>query len=413
MMLSNLNRLRPLGSGERFFYLYSLVFPVHFCLVAQIEGPIDPVKIRAAFEQVRRRHSVLRICVADDAEMGPAFYGTDNPIEVHAIPIEAGADWRRIVESELSRPFDAAPGPLMRATALWAPDGASIVLTFHHTIVDALSGVRILEDLMRALAGEHLDALPLFPPIEDMIARSASAASTPEGISRTGTPSKAGKGIAQASEKLTTNISTLEWDADETARLIQCCKVNGATVHGAICAAASHHVPVSEDNTIRMHSPIDLSRVAGADSEACGVFIGAGIIEIAGTQRKPLWRDARDIVEHLRTGRSPDAVAGTMQWIASEFPPNVDRNKVKDFFASQPQSSIVVSNLGVLPLAANYGAMALKAVWGPALLTNLPADRQTIGVSTFAGRLSMVHQSYQPIPGLLEAIRETLRASCV
>jgi phage tail tape-measure protein len=55
----------------------------------------------------------------------------------------------------------------------------------------------------------------------------------------------------------------------------------------------------------------------------------------------------------------------------------------------------------------------LKAIWGPAMLTNLPADRQTIGISTFTGRLRMVHQSYQPIPGLLDAIRGTLLDSCV
>jgi len=36
-----------------------------------------------------------------------------------------------------------------------------------------------------------------------------------------------------------------------------------------------------------------------------------------------------------------------------------------------------------------YGSLRLKAVWGPAMLTNLPADRQTIGVSTFAGQLRM------------------------
>jgi len=40
--------VRPLGSGERFFHLYSLAFPVHFCLVAQIEGVLDSVRLAAA-----------------------------------------------------------------------------------------------------------------------------------------------------------------------------------------------------------------------------------------------------------------------------------------------------------------------------------------------------------------------------
>jgi hypothetical protein len=45
------------------------------------------------------------------------------------------------------------------------------------------------------------------------------------------------------------------------------------------------------------------------------------------------------------------------------------------------------------------------------MLTNLPADRQTIGVSTFGGRLRIVHQSYVPIRGG-PAMRYSLLAAC-
>jgi hypothetical protein len=37
----------------------------------------------------------------------------------------------------------------------------------------------------------------------------------------------------------------------------------------------------------------------------------------------------------------------------------------------------VSSNLGVVPLAVDYGSLMLKAVWGLDMLTNLPAGRQT------------------------------------
>src|SRR5260370_1285913 len=112
------NCIRPLGSCERFFRLYSLAFPVHFCLVAQIGGAFDSIKLAAALEQVRRRHPALRVCILDDAETGPAFYRTDNPIEVHSAPLEADTHWRGVVESELTLPFDTVPGPLTRATPL-------------------------------------------------------------------------------------------------------------------------------------------------------------------------------------------------------------------------------------------------------------------------------------------------------
>ena len=75
--------------------------PVHFCLVAQIEGALDSARLGAALEQVRRRHPALRVCIVDDAETGPAFYRIDNPIELHAAPAETAADWRWVVEREL------------------------------------------------------------------------------------------------------------------------------------------------------------------------------------------------------------------------------------------------------------------------------------------------------------------------
>jgi hypothetical protein len=161
-----------------------------------------------------------------------------------------------------------------------------------------------------------------------------------------------------------------------------------------------------------MHCPLDLGRLAGSGAGDCGVFIGAGSVEIPAGRRETLWNDARNIVDSLQEARSPLQVVAMLQWIAASLPPTAGRDHAEAFLTSFPPSSAVISNLGVLPLAADYRSLRLKAVWGPAMLTNLPADRQTIGVSTFAGQLRMVHQSYQRIPGLLEMIRETLLASC-
>jgi NRPS condensation-like uncharacterized protein len=403
--------VRPLGDCERFFYLYSLAFPVHFCLVAQIEGALDSARLAAALEQVRNRHAALRVCIVNDGEMGPAFCRTDNPVELHSFSAETAEDWRRVVERELGFPFGTFPGPLMRATVLWASDGASIILTFHHAIVDALSGTRILHDVMRALAGQSLEVLPQLPPVEEMIAGGVPRSIVVrEGTSRQDI-SKACSRSAQGFEKLAANLATAEWDQEETARLLRSCKANGTTVHGAICAAASRHLPASDANTIRMHCPIDLSGIMRIKPTGCGVFIGAGIVEVPAEARK-LWHDAHHIVDNLRMARSSAATTRMLQWIAAEMPPAATKDSVVAFLASLPQSSAVISNLGVLPHAVEYGSLRLKAIWGPAMLTSLPVDRQTIGVSTFAGQLRMVHQSYEPIPGLLDSIRGTLLSAC-
>jgi Condensation domain len=401
--------VRPLGCCERFFYLYSLAFPVHFSLVAEIQGTLDSARLEAALEQVRNRHAALRVGIVDDAETGPMFCRTNNPIELNVLPVDKVANWCGVVESELSLPFSTFPGPLMRATVLSASDGASIVLTFHHAIVDGLSGTRILHDFMHALAGDRLEVLPPAPLLEEMIASAAPQPTVVEKMTFHDIP-KASR-AAQESEKFAANVAIAEWDQEETSRLLRFCKANGTTAHGAICAAAARHLPASGTNVVRMHCPIDLSRIMRSETTGCGVFIGAGIAEIPAASRR-FWKDARCTVDDLRTARSPEVVAGILQRIAADMPPTAAKDSVAAFFASMPQSSAVISNLGVLPLAVEYGSLRLKAVWGPAMLTNPPADRQTIGVSAFAGQLRMVHQSYAPISGLLESIRETLFASC-
>ena len=187
-----------------------------------------------------------------------------------------------------------------------------------------------------------VSSLPSPPLIEEMIASAASQPIVIEEMTFRDIP-KACR-AAQGSEKFAANLAISEWDQEETTRLLRFCKANGTTVHGAICAAASRHLLASDDNVIRMHCPIDLSRILGVEATGCGVFIGAGIVEIPAVKRK-LWDDARCIVDNLRMARSPDAVAGMLQRIAAEMSPAANKDSVAAFLASMPQSSAVISNL--------------------------------------------------------------------
>jgi hypothetical protein len=79
--------IRPLGCGEHFFHLYAQVYPVHFCLCAEIEGAVDSDALRWALNQVRERHPILRARIVDDGEFGGAFYESGRPIELETIAI--------------------------------------------------------------------------------------------------------------------------------------------------------------------------------------------------------------------------------------------------------------------------------------------------------------------------------------
>jgi NRPS condensation-like uncharacterized protein len=406
--------IRPLGCGERFFHLYAQVYPVHFCLCAEIEGAVDSDALRWALNQVRERHPILKACIVDDGEFGAAFYESDRPIELETIAVGKDVDWRPTVERELKKPMGIGENALLRATALCGPETTIIVLTFYHAVADALSGIWVLQDVMCALAGEQLEAFQSFPPpIEEKIPGSSlSPAHAWEADRITPTLPEIRSAVPIVPDNLRTNIVTAELSREETARLLERCRTNDTTMHGVICAAASRHVPASDHDKVRMICPIDLRKLAGIENGICGVFIGASSVEVPIGGTTSIWDDARRIVHGMTQSRSPEAVIALMSRMSVEFSPTARSENLRAFLSAGPQSSLVVSNLGILPMVERYGPYHVKAVWGPAMLTNFPEDRQTIGVGTFGGQLRIVHQSYVPIRGLVPAIRKSLLTAC-
>jgi hypothetical protein len=405
--------IRPLGTGERFFHLYAQAYPVHFCLCAEIAGAVDADALRSALDRVRERHPILRARILDDGAFGPAFHTSDRPIDLETIAVGPDTDWRPTVERELEKPMGPGATALLRVTALRMPETTAIVLTFHHAIADGLSAVWVLQDMMRALAGEPLEAFRCFPPVEENILGSSPGPARSREAHRVMPASpELRSAVVGVPASLRTNIVTAEFSPNETARLIERCRANGTTVHSVLCAAAARHVPASDQEIVRIVCPFDLRKIAGIESGACGVFIGAGSAEVPIDHAASIWHDARRIGDGMTKSRSPEAVIGFMRRMLTEFSPTARSETVRAFLAAGPPSPLVVSNLGVLPIAERYGPNVVTAVWGPAMLTNLPGDRQTIGVCTFGGRLRIVHQSYVPIQGLVPAIRNTLLAAC-
>ncbi len=403
--------IRPLGCSEHFFHLYAQVYPVHFCLCAEIEGALDSDALRSALNQVRERHPLLRVRIVDDREFGAAFYESDRAIELETVPVGKDADWRPIVERELRKPMGVRASSLVRVVALCSPDATVLVLTFHHAIADAVSGIRVLEDVMRALAGEQLKAFRSFPPIEEkLLMPSLGPVHAAEADRIISVLPAIRSAVPVVPDNRRTHIVTAEFSREETARLLEQCKANNTTVHGVICAAASRHVPTSDDGIVRMICPIDLRKMAGIENGVCGVFIGASAVEVPTGGTASIWHDAHRIVQSINQSRSPEAVIDFMGRMSVEFSPTTRSERLQAFLSAGPQSSLVVSNLGVVPIVERYGPYVVRAVWGPAMLTNFPEDRQTIGVCTFGGRLRIVHQSYVPIRGLVSAIRDTLTA---
>ncbi|HEU4362029.1 MAG TPA: amino acid adenylation domain-containing protein [Mycobacterium sp.] len=132
--------LSPLQQG--FFSLAKLaddgvdLYTMQF--VADIDGALDPARLRRSAEAMLVRHPNLRA----------SFWDRDLPHPVQIVPTEASLSWREfrvdtsefdtIAETERLTNFDLADGPLMRFVLMrTAGDRFRLILTVHHLLMDA------------------------------------------------------------------------------------------------------------------------------------------------------------------------------------------------------------------------------------------------------------------------------------
>lgn len=110
-------------------------------LVTRLEGPLDPVAFRAAWEGVFAQHSVLRTAFASD--------GLERPLQVvyERVPLDLKThDWRgetpevqeeklaTLLDTYYGEGFDLARPPLMRIALVRTAEAASWCVWVHHHI---------------------------------------------------------------------------------------------------------------------------------------------------------------------------------------------------------------------------------------------------------------------------------------
>ncbi len=70
------------------------------------------------------------------------------------------------MEAEWLKPFDPSIAPFLRAVLLEDNDGCDLILTANH-VLDGMGAIELVRDLLAALPGQKLPALPVPPSPED------------------------------------------------------------------------------------------------------------------------------------------------------------------------------------------------------------------------------------------------------
>ncbi|HEX2268423.1 MAG TPA: amino acid adenylation domain-containing protein, partial [Pyrinomonadaceae bacterium] len=118
----------------------------------RLEGPLDVAALQNSFDEIVRRHEVLRTTFAVVAGepsqiIGPAAPGVLSFIDLSACA-EGEAEARRLAREEAAKPFDLTRGPLLRATLVrLSAESHLLLVTMHHIVADGWSVTLLVQEL--------------------------------------------------------------------------------------------------------------------------------------------------------------------------------------------------------------------------------------------------------------------------
>jgi hypothetical protein len=144
--------------------------------VLQLAGELPTAALRAALDELQRRHPLLRTRIVPDGKSYVFHFDVAGPIPLEVSDRPAPDSWIAAAQDALHHRFDLPVGPLMRCRYLRGAAGGDLIVTVHHTIIDAASATHLFGELLALCDGQtpanavetaqegQVPATALFPP---------------------------------------------------------------------------------------------------------------------------------------------------------------------------------------------------------------------------------------------------------
>jgi hypothetical protein len=406
--------IRYLGPSEAYFWLSNQNSWKHFVVAAQITGETTIASWCTALVAVQRRHPLLGVCIDSDDSGAPYFRALPElRIPLQIVPGNALQGWQDEMETELSTPFPVEDALLVRAVLIHEAHRATILLTVHHSIADGLSVALIVRDLLEALSGKPLEALPI-PQPQEALCPPPTIQSTELGSEKRKAPAPPNTpGNLLKRDRSLLRVRGTRLSAELSDGLRERSRREGTTVHGALVAAlvlAGRDIHREwRQAPVRVVSPVNNRAILGrGDDCALSIIFPVGSYDPKSPNQ--FWevaRAVRDDLADMRTPRGLSAVFGGFDQLISSKP---GVQGIAQFELQVCACEMMVSNLGVLPVEADFGDLRLEAFWGPSVFVGIEGE-QMIGAATVRGAIHLLHSSYTPIASLLETTEQVLRAA--
>jgi hypothetical protein len=394
--------LRPLGAFEELFCLFDQHFPTNGAFAAEIAGHTTVQEWRDALDVVQQRHPLLSACIDTTFNRVPHFRhvaGQRIPLRLVTSP---NARWQREIAEEVNEPFTPDQAPLFRAVLLHHETHCIFILSSHHAVCDGSSRIFLLRDILLALSGNMLEALPLTPSREILFGAQQRISDEP------GLPSFA------AQRPLLPYVEGIKLAPEQTTALQRRAREEGVTIHATISAAltiAGRAIDESwHNNPLRIMSPAEIRDILGLKDQ-CMVSFGGGEISIAPGASMTFWDLARFAKDGLSAVKSRENISRMIDLQSAAVSSNLSVEQAFQLKRNAFNAQVMFTNLGRLPFDTIFGPLKLETLWAPCALRGIEAE-QTLGAVSVNGSLHLTHSSPAPIPGLLASVEEVLRKAC-
>ncbi|MBC8876053.1 MAG: hypothetical protein H8E44_42045 [Planctomycetes bacterium] len=378
---------RQLSPFEKVIWRLSEAAPLNFSVFCRVSGPLTEPVLRRALVAAQKRHPLCQVRIQQTGQ-GPGYRTSDVPelpLRVH----QADSDQcLEIVEEEINTPIPWDSGPLVRCALIRrSAQLHHVLLTFHHMVGDATSGVYLMRDLIDA-AGQAAttDSSVNLPPLADSTPLDHRLPIYTRGFSgfRRTVGLAAGTLLQNArlrrpdwirpdrdvppSERRTRVLSrTLE--ADFSERLRARCRQEKTTIHGAltaaICLQIAHEMDHGRSVSIRHRTAVNVRDIllptAGED---VGFFASMVFYRGQVSRHDQFWDIARvangQIKSAIAKGTPADAVRMVPHLYRLLGGDRLSPEKLARLWRKHNPTTTGLTNIGAVKIETQFGAFTIE-----------------------------------------------------
>ncbi len=396
--------IRPLGALERLFASYGTGGAMVFAIPVLIKGRLTALALDEALLATQSRHQLLNVKIGYSVDRQVSFVRSSQPIKTRMIK-GSEVQLAELLSVEVNTPFNGETGPLMRLTAMVGDDRTILVGTFHHSIADGRSGVRVMADLLSAVGGLGLPKIAEFDALDVLLGGKLTRFSEPAAHGRV-------SGDSEPMPELEASVVRItEYSSQESNKIFSAAKSNGTSVHSALTVAfARAFLAVNEYDgrePYKVMSPVDLKPLIGMKDQV-GAFVSIAVLPFSKTDA-PFWDAARSVNEIVKASRTKEAADGFMGAITRSLLASGSFEATFPRLVRNVPYDGVMTNLGIMDVRTRYGSVVVEKMWAPAL-RGVPGQ-DTMAAATFEDRLTLVHTGGLASAELLREMTKILNAA--